>query len=34
MPITEQTYLVLFAGQDPRAAVQSLLERQSKAETG
>jgi len=32
MPITEQTYQVLFEGLNPRAAVQALLEREHKAE--
>lgn len=32
MPITEQTYRVLYEGLDPRAAVHNLLSRESKAE--
>lgn len=32
MPITEQTYLVLYEGLDPKSAVHSLLSRQQKAE--
>lgn len=32
MPITEQTYLVLYEGLDPRAAVHNLLSRESKPE--
>ncbi|PLY12410.1 MAG: glycerol-3-phosphate dehydrogenase [Sedimenticola sp.] len=33
MPITEQTYLMLHKGLDPRQAVHNLLERRQKAET-
>ncbi|MEO5702338.1 MAG: NAD(P)H-dependent glycerol-3-phosphate dehydrogenase [Gammaproteobacteria bacterium] len=33
MPISEQVYLVLHEGKNPRAAVQSLLQREQKAET-
>lgn len=33
MPITEQTYLVLYEGLDPKRAVQNLLERSQKPET-
>ncbi len=33
MPITEQTYSVLYQGLDPRVAVQRLLERSQRAET-
>jgi glycerol-3-phosphate dehydrogenase (NAD(P)+) len=33
MPITEQTYRVLYEGQDPRATVQALLARAVKSET-
>ncbi len=33
MPITEQTYKVLFEGLAPKAAVHALLERRQKAET-
>ena len=32
MPITEQTYRVLYEGLDPRQAVHNLLERRQKAE--
>lgn len=32
MPITEQTYQVLFEGLDPRVAVQNLLSRQIRSE--
>ena len=32
MPITEQTYRVLYEGLDPRAAVHNLLSRESKPE--
>ena len=32
MPITEQTYRVLFEGLDPREAVHNLLSRQTRAE--
>ncbi len=32
MPITEQTYRVLYQGLDPKAAVQALLERSHKPE--
>ena len=32
MPITEQTYQVLYGGLDPRAAVHNLLSREAKAE--
>jgi len=34
MPITEQTYRVLYQGLSPRAGVQALLERSQKQETG
>lgn len=34
MPITEQTYRVLYQGLSPRAAVHSLLGRSQKRETG
>jgi glycerol-3-phosphate dehydrogenase (NAD(P)+) len=34
MPISEQTYRVLFEGLPPREAVQALLERRQKSETG
>lgn len=34
MPITEQTYQVLYRGQDPRSAVQALLERRHRPELG
>jgi glycerol-3-phosphate dehydrogenase (NAD(P)+) len=33
MPITEQAYLVLYQGLDPKQAVQNLLERSQKPET-
>ncbi|MEO5573897.1 MAG: NAD(P)H-dependent glycerol-3-phosphate dehydrogenase [Gammaproteobacteria bacterium] len=33
MPISEQVHLVLHEGKEPRAAVQSLLRREQKAET-
>jgi glycerol-3-phosphate dehydrogenase (NAD(P)+) len=33
MPITEQTYKVLYEGLDPRTAVQNLLAREQKAES-
>lgn len=33
MPITEQTYKVLYEGLDPREAVQNLLAREQKAES-
>ncbi len=33
MPITEQAYLVLYEGLDPKKAVQSLLERSQRPET-
>ncbi len=33
MPISEQVYCVLHEGKNPRAAVQSLLQREQKAET-
>ncbi|NOQ35517.1 MAG: NAD(P)H-dependent glycerol-3-phosphate dehydrogenase [Methylococcaceae bacterium] len=33
MPITEQTYKVLYEGLDPRIAVQNLLTREQKAES-
>lgn len=33
MPITEQTYRVLYEGQDPHATVQALLARAVKSET-
>lgn len=33
MPITEQTYLVLYQNLDPRQAVQNLLNRQQKSES-
>lgn len=33
MPISEQVYRVLHEGKNPRAAVQSLLQREQKAET-
>ncbi len=33
MPITEQTYQVLYRGLDPSAAVRNLLERRPRAET-
>ena len=32
MPITEQTYRVLYEGLDPREAVQNLLSRQARPE--
>jgi glycerol-3-phosphate dehydrogenase (NAD(P)+) len=32
MPITEEVYQVLYAGKDPRAAVQALMERQLGSE--
>jgi glycerol-3-phosphate dehydrogenase (NAD(P)+) len=32
MPITEQTYRVLYEGLDPRTAVHNLLSRQAKSE--
>jgi glycerol-3-phosphate dehydrogenase (NAD(P)+) len=32
MPITEQTYLVLFEGLDPHQAVHNLLSRQTRPE--
>ncbi len=32
MPITEQTYRVLYEGLDPKKAVQSLLERSQRPE--
>ena len=32
MPITEQTYRVLYQGLDPRTAVQNLLSREAKSE--
>lgn len=32
MPITEEVYQVLYAGKDPRAAVQTLMERQLGSE--
>ena len=32
MPITEQTYRVLYEGLDPRTAVHNLLSRESKPE--
>ncbi|MCP4285896.1 MAG: NAD(P)-dependent glycerol-3-phosphate dehydrogenase [Gammaproteobacteria bacterium] len=34
MPITEQTYRVLYQGLSPKAGVQALLERSQKQETG
>jgi glycerol-3-phosphate dehydrogenase (NAD(P)+) len=33
MPITEQTYKVLYEGLAPRTAVQNLLAREQKAES-
>ncbi len=33
MPITEQAYLVLYQGLDPKKAVQNLLERSQRSET-
>jgi glycerol-3-phosphate dehydrogenase (NAD(P)+) len=33
MPITEQTYKVLYEGLDPLTAVQNLLAREQKAES-
>lgn len=33
MPISEQVYCVLYENKNPRAAVQSLLQREQKAET-
>jgi glycerol-3-phosphate dehydrogenase (NAD(P)+) len=33
MPITEQTYKVLYEGLDPREAVQNLLAREQKSES-
>jgi len=33
MPITEQTYKVLYEGLAPLAAVQNLLAREQKAES-
>ena len=32
MPITEQTYRVLYEGLDPREAVHNLLRRQARPE--
>jgi glycerol-3-phosphate dehydrogenase (NAD(P)+) len=33
MPITEQTYRVLFQGLEPSAAVQNLLSREARRES-
>lgn len=34
MPITEHVYRVLYEGEDPRTAVEALMQRTPKAETG
>jgi len=33
-PVADQLYAVLFQGKSPQAALQALMERDPKAETG